>query len=117
VEDHHVALRREHDHRRVLSIRRQRAAVSEKAEVRSDVFALEAREPDHLDQVSVIDQVRIESLGEEFELSARTLRIAGTQNGRHRPWSVAAGIDARVLHRRAASSRISHASALRSMEP
>ena len=38
--------------------------------------SLEAREPDHLDEVSVVDPVRIESLGEELELSARALRIA-----------------------------------------
>ena len=75
----------------------KRAAGSEEAEVRGDVFALPAREPDHLDEVSVVDSGRIESLGEELELRATTLRVSGAENRRHPRGSVAAGIDAWVL--------------------
>jgi hypothetical protein len=97
VKHHHVGLRGEHDHGRVPPIRRKGAAVAEQAEVRSDVLALETGEPDHLDQVSVVDQLGIESLGEDFELGASTLRIAGAQNGLYRPWPVAVRIQARIL--------------------
>ena len=53
--DQHVGLRCEHDDGRMVSARRQRAAWSEEAEVWSDVFTLPAREPDHLDEVSIVD--------------------------------------------------------------
>ena len=44
---------------------------TEETEVRRDVFALPACEPDHLDEVSVVDPRGIEALGEHLELSGR----------------------------------------------
>ena len=78
-------------------LRRKRAAVSEEAEVRSDVFALPAGEPDHLDQVSVVDPGGIEPLREQLELEGGALRVPRAQDRRHRAGSVVARIGTRVL--------------------
>ena len=95
--DQHVGLGCEHDDGRMVSARRQRAAWSEEPEVRGDVFALPAREPDHLDEVSIVDPRGIEALREQLELKRPALRVAGAQNRCHWRGSVAAGIDARIL--------------------
>ena len=73
--DHHVGFRGEHDDRRVVSCRRKRLAGSEEAEVLVEVVALPAGEPDHLDQVPVVDPIRIQSFGKELELSGAALRV------------------------------------------
>ena len=95
--DQHVGLRCEHDDGRVFPARRKRRAVTEEAEVRGDVFALPAGEPDHLDEVSIVDPRGIEALREQLELKPPALRVAGAQNRRHWRGSVTAGIDARIL--------------------
>ena len=96
VEGHHVRLRCEHDDGRVAA-RRKRAALSQEAEVRSDVLALPAGEPDHLDQVSVVDPRGIEPLREQLELEGAALRVPRAQDRRHPLRSVMARIGARVL--------------------
>ena len=97
MEHQHVGLRREHDDGRMISARRQRAAWSEEAEVRGDIFAFPAREPDHLDEVTVVDSGWIALLGEELELRATALRVSGAENRPHSRRSVVAGIDAWIL--------------------
>ena len=48
--------------------------------MRGDVFALPAREADHLNEVPIVDPPGIESLCEQLELSAAALRIPRAQN-------------------------------------
>ena len=96
VEGHHVGFRREDEDGRVAALRK-RAALSEEAKVRGDVLALPAGEPDHLDEVSVVDPGRIEPLGEQLELKGSALRIPGAQDRRHPLGSVVPGIGLRVL--------------------
>jgi hypothetical protein len=73
VERRHVGLGCEHDDGRVFPARRKRAAVSQETKVRGDVFALPAREADHLHEVPIVGPARIESLGEQLELRGATL--------------------------------------------